>query len=272
MRYAGLLALMAGCTSMRPVPDDLQAARKALDGAVHAEGGDLAAVEIHAAKMALDRANALFESDPDSQDLHDLAYIAQRKSEYARVIAHIQTAVSAAKVADQDLSDARETATGHDRKMNTQLLAQIMRTENVSQRALDALVKLQNASIRQDVRGIIISLSSSVLFAPGQNELLDAARAQLDDIARALVTAQVQSIAIEGFADSTGSDRRNVAVAQSRADAVRRYLASKGVQLNKMQVVAHSGPSVGPSNGNPEGRAGNRRVDIVVRAQEAAHR
>ena len=112
-------------------------------------------------------------------------------------------------------------------------------------------------------RGRVITLSGGVLFRSNDATLLPAAETRLDEVALALI-ANGKPVSIEGYTDSKGSRSRNMDLSQRRAESVRSYLISRGFPAN--QVVAKG---MGPDrpiaeNSSAEGRANNRRVEIVV--------
>ena len=56
----------------------------------------------------------------------------------------------------------------------------------------------------------------------------------------------------------------NLKLSQARAEAVRSYLVSKGLPGDKLSAVGRGESSPVASNDTPDGRANNRRVEIVV--------
>ena len=79
-----------------------------------------------------------------------------------------------------------------------------------------------------------------------------------------VLVAQGQSVVVEGFTDSKGSPWSNVDLSRRRAEAVRTYLVSRGCPPDR--IVARG---LGPDrpiadNASGEGRANNRRVEIVI--------
>ena len=121
------------------------------------------------------------------------------------------------------------------------------------------------AKVKEESRGMVITLSGSVLFASGKWELLPIAKDRLDQVAVALQNTDAsQKIVVEGHTDSTGPDSENLKLSEDRAKSVREHLVSKGVASNRISAVG-KGESVPVSDNNsPEGRANNRRVEIIV--------
>jgi outer membrane protein OmpA-like peptidoglycan-associated protein len=69
---------------------------------------------------------------------------------------------------------------------------------------------------------------------------------------------------IEGHTDSRGSDSHNVDLSQRRAEAVRTYLVSRGYPSERIQAHGIGKGRPTTSNDTSEGRANNRRVEIIV--------
>ena len=116
---------------------------------------------------------------------------------------------------------------------------------------------------------MVITLSGSVLFATNQSALLPGAQARLDDVAGALMAAKERSVLVEGHTDSRGSQDTNLALSQRRAESVRSYLVSRGYPAEKIEARGIGQERPVAENGTAEGRANNRRVEIVV--QRSAH-
>jgi outer membrane protein OmpA-like peptidoglycan-associated protein len=112
---------------------------------------------------------------------------------------------------------------------------------------------------------MVITLSGSVLFTSGSATLLPAAQLKLNDVADALTQQDPEStMVVEGHTDSQGSAASNQDLSQRRAQAVRDYLVSRGIAGDRVTSQGF-GPSRSiADNASAEGRANNRRVEIVV--------
>ena len=131
--------------------------------------------------------------------------------------------------------------------------------------AADAIADLDKlAAVKEEARGLVITLSGSVLFASDASTLLPAAQEQLNHVADALLTTKDRKLTIEGHTDSQGSSGYNQGLAQKRADVVRSYLISRGYSADLIQAVGVGEDRPVATNDNAEGRANNRRVEIVV--------
>jgi OOP family OmpA-OmpF porin len=106
------------------------------------------------------------------------------------------------------------------------------------------------------VRAVDFEFNSARLTAPAQQTL--------DDVATALAKQPTLLLEVEGFTDSRGSDAYNLHLSQLRADAVKTYLVSKGVNGSSLSAHGYGKASPIASNATAEGRAQNRRVAFVV--------
>jgi outer membrane protein OmpA-like peptidoglycan-associated protein len=101
-----------------------------------------------------------------------------------------------------------------------------------------------------------------VTFETGKSALKPESYTVLDIVAASLVANPDIRIEIAGHTDNTGSAATNERLSQARAEAVRAYLASKGVAPDRM-VAKGYGPSVPvATNATAAGRAQNRRVEL----------
>ncbi len=99
-------------------------------------------------------------------------------------------------------------------------------------------------------------------FKPGTWDLKPEARAKLDGIAQTLIANPSIRIAIAGYTDSSGSERRNTWLSQTRADAVKLYLRENGVPRERMTARGYGPADPVASNDTAEGRALNRRIEL----------
>jgi chemotaxis protein MotB len=116
---------------------------------------------------------------------------------------------------------------------------------------------------------IVLRLADNVVFASGTDEIQPAARAVLGRIADDLKSRKVD-IRVEGHTDDkpikTARFRSNWDLSTSRATAVVADFANAGIEPTRLSAAGYGEFHPVASNGTPEGRAANRRVDIVVTA------
>ena len=225
---------------------------------------------VHTAKEALDKAESAFAKDGDEPQVRDVAYVALRKAELADSEARFLMAQKAKRDADaqaqaqmgKNLNDARSNLAKTQEQLDREKQARAD-AEKKMQMALADLNKL--ASVKQETRGMVITLSGSVLFQTDKSALLPAATAKMNEVADALIKGNPNAdITVEGHTDSTGNKEHNMELSQQRAESVKAALVARGVAADRVKTVG-----VGPDrpiadNKSPEGRANNRRVEIIV--------
>ncbi len=151
-------------------------------------------------------------------------------------------------------------------EMQAQVEAERRAREEAERRATEALTRLERVGevgVTEDARGTVLTLSGSVLFASGQAELLPSARNRLSEVADALKQSNA-ALTIEGHTDAQGPDAYNEELSLRRAEQVRDFLVAQGVPWDRVSVRGLGEYRPVASNSTPEGRANNRRVEIVL--------
>src|SRR2546425_122502 len=101
-----------------------------------------------------------------------------------------------------------------------------------------------------------------VTFETGKSALRPESYALLDVVAQSLLDNPEIRIEVAGYTDNTGSAAVNTGLSQARADAVRAYLASRGVSPARMVSKGDGPGSPIATNTTAAGRAQNRRVEL----------
>jgi outer membrane protein OmpA-like peptidoglycan-associated protein len=275
-------ALLGACTPV--VPPELADARRAYQTASQGPAAQVAPADLHKARESLDVAERSFEDAPKSQKTKDLSYVAERKSEMADALGKTELSRQARLGAERDFTatqgqllgqargDLQKTRTALDsehQQLTSEQLARMTAeqraaaAEQQAKDAQDALAKL--AMVKQEERGMVITLSGSVLFASDKAELLPDAQTKLDQVAQALMATKSRKIIVEGFTDSRGTDSHNVDLSKRRAEAVRAYIVSRGYDSDLISSEGMGKAQPVADNASAEGRANNRRVEIVVK-------
>jgi OOP family OmpA-OmpF porin len=109
-----------------------------------------------------------------------------------------------------------------------------------------------------------ITLQADTLYDFDKATLKAEGMATLDKIARDLSKIKLEVIIAVGNTDSVGTDAYNVALGQRRAQSVKAYLTSKGVDGSRIYTESKGKSNPVASNATAEGRAKNRRTDIEV--------
>jgi len=284
------VALMLGCATAPP--PQLVDARTAYAASGNGLAAKLTPTELHDAGLALAKANAEFDAHGDTLQCRDYAYIAQNKTELADVKARteldrqkIAEAVKAGvvvrdkqvKSTQAALSSTREqlnAKTAESEKTAEQLAAEKEARSTAESKLAGAMKDLADiAAVKEDARGLVITLSGGVLFASNKYTLLNTAMTKLDQVAEALkAQGSEKHMVVEGHTDSQGSDMINQPLSLNRANAVRDYLVSRGVDSDKIRAVGLGATRPLLDNRNAENRANNRRVEIIIESSHLSAR
>lgn len=265
-----------GCASTMP-PQELVNARTAYDRAGSGPAAQLNPADLHSAKEQLDVAEAKFREDGNTQETRDQAYLALRQTELAVVVARTkqskQTTEGVVDAMHEDQTDTVARTSEELALKQTQVAAQgaALATQgeqlrDAEKRAAQAAEDLSKfASVKQEPRGMVITLSGGVLFASAKSDLLPEAQLKLNDVANALIKEDpISKIVVEGHTDSQGSAAYNQDLSQRRAQVVRDYLVTRGIASDRITAQGFGPTRSVADNTSTEGRANNRRVEIVV--------
>jgi chemotaxis protein MotB len=133
-------------------------------------------------------------------------------------------------------------------------------------------LKTKKVRVMEDERGLVISLAADSFFGPASAEVrIEEARSVLQKAASLLSSPELsgRKFRIEGHTDNVPTDPRgayytNWELSTARATNVLHYLVDFGVDERQFQVAGFADTEPLASNDTPEGRAYNRRVDIVL--------
>lgn len=268
LAITGILGTFA-CGTTLP-PQDLVTARSTYDQASRGPAATLDPADMHTAKEQLDVAEAAFLKDGDTQHTRDQAYLATRKTQLAEVKARTlesnqaKAGVVDAMHADQTKAVAHTSAELS--RANVAFVAQGAALKEANDRAAKAAADLAKfATVKQEARGMVITLSGSVLFTSAKSDLSPSAQLKLNDVATALTREDpVSKMVVEGYTDSQGAAGYNQELSQRRAQAVRDYLVTRGIADDRITAKGFGPERPVADNASSEGRANNRRVEIVV--------
>lgn len=128
-----------------------------------------------------------------------------------------------------------------------------------------ATLTLEMVPARAALKAERIEIKDSVYFETGKAVIKAESFALLDEVAEVLRDhPELAKIRIEGHTDSRGKDKDNQKLSQSRAESVRTYLASKGVDASRLSAVGYGESKPLVAEKSEADRAKNRRVDFFV--------
>lgn len=257
-------------------PQELHTARDTLSKAETTQAPQVAPVKLEEAKQALAAADAAFTNGEDEAEVKTLSHVAVRKAEIAVATANKIAADKQVEKLEKERLELQSKALDSTQKRLSKTEAEAARKAEelakeraarkaAEKRAAAALASLNEiAKVKEESRGVVITLSGSVLFATGKYQLLPIAKEKLNEVAQALKDQGYKKIVVEGHTDSRGSDTKNQELSYQRALEVRNYLVSQGIEAAKIEAVGRGEANPVADNSTPEGRANNRRVELVV--------
>lgn len=297
---AAVLGATFGCGTAL-APQELHSARDAVTAAEKSKAPQVIPVKVEEAKQALAQAETAFKDGEDDSEIATLSYVAQRKAELAissanaivakqqveqaekdkmllqqQALSSTQAQLSQTKTALQSeqrraeeekrrLDEAAKQGKAEVDRVKADLEKERLAREAAEKSAASAMASLAEiAKVKEESRGMVITLSGSVLFATGKYELLPIARDKLAQVAKSLKDQGYKKLVVEGHTDSRGSPSQNEALSLHRAQEVRTYLVSQGIESGKIEAQGHGSRTPVADNNSAEGRANNRRVEIVV--------
>ncbi len=125
-----------------------------------------------------------------------------------------------------------------------------------------------NAEVIREGEGIIVKFDSGILFDVNQSALKTAARSNIENLATSLKNNPETTILIVGHTDATGTDAHNYRLSERRAASVKSYAQSQGISSARLTTEGRGETESISDNTTEAGRAQNRRVEIVIVANE----
>lgn len=127
-------------------------------------------------------------------------------------------------------------------------------------------VKSTDVEVRGTDRYSVYSLDETVLFDLNKSELKSGSQAKLQEIVASVKQRYPDGdIAVNGYTDATGDRGDNKDLSKDRAQAVADYLASNGIDKDRIEVRGKGERNPAATNETTAGRAQNRRVEIIAR-------
>jgi OOP family OmpA-OmpF porin len=109
-----------------------------------------------------------------------------------------------------------------------------------------------------------VTFAADVLFDFDKAVIKPEGKSKLDDIGNKVKGVNLEVVIAIGHADSVGSDAYNQRLSVRRAEAVKAYMISKGIEPNRVYTEGKGEKQPVADNKTSDGRAKNRRVEIEV--------
>jgi len=190
--------------------------------------------------------------------------IAARQAEMAGLEARAASAEQARRQAEASLGETEARRASLEQELQ-RLAAERTALERQKQelgRRLEGALS-QVAATRSTARGFIVDLPE-ILFDSAKATLKPEAKVTVAKLTGILLLMPELNLRIEGHTDSTGSTEFNMQLSRQRAEAVLDFIAEQGVTAARMAAGGYGPTRPVADNATAEGRARNRRVEIVV--------
>jgi outer membrane protein OmpA-like peptidoglycan-associated protein len=164
-------------------------------------------------------------------------------------------------------------------KMVTNLSAQrelLAKRLDAQTRVRDQVAQVEDMFTHDQARifrhsGDVVIRLVGLQFGVGQSSIDPKNSQLLATVGKAIQAFPKSTLTVEGHTDSYGSDGANLALSQKRADAVKQYLVSNvHIDPSRVNAVGYGETRPIANNETEEGRARNRRIDVVIRPQLSA--
>jgi outer membrane protein OmpA-like peptidoglycan-associated protein len=170
----------------------------------------------------------------------------------------------------QEAQQAEEARRAQEEQARAAEIARLREEQERTREELRATLS-RLAEVRQEARGLVLTLPGSVYFEVNKSIVQPAMRSRLTEIARALSAAGDDAhLLIEGHTDADGSSEYNLELSRLRAEAVRSVLVAGGVPPDRIETQGYGETRPIASNRTATGKAQNRRVEIVVQGSALA--
>jgi len=259
-----VMAALAACASPPQRSEQVEQARTEIQTlsqdplAQQAAGSDL-----DAARKSLQQAETALQQKQPPAVVDHYAYLAKRHAEAGQ--ARAAEAHSRQEVArGQDERNQIVMQARNRDAANAQASAEAARNQTAATQAQLASAQQQLADLqaKQTDRGVVVTLGD-VLFDTGKSTLKPGAMSSINRLATFLSQNSNTKVLVEGHTDSVGGDDYNIGLSERRARAVATELESRGVPDSQIQTLGRGKDTPVATNGTPEGRQQNRRVEIV---------
>lgn len=130
--------------------------------------------------------------------------------------------------------------------------------------------KLRKSGVSVTRKGdeIILNMPGNITFEQGKSDIKSDFHSVLDSVSDVLKEYDKSNIKVSGHTDSRGNQAANQKLSEDRASAVSSYLANKGVVEKRLSTVGYASTQPLGDNKTEDGRARNRRVEIVLNTPE----
>jgi OOP family OmpA-OmpF porin len=247
-------ALLVSCAGPETNPTLEQARALVNNAQTDPQLAKYASKSLEKAERSLNRAEAAWEADRDSEYVDHLAYVTQQRVAIAQATADERMAIKQR----QQLSEERDVLMAKAEKWEAQAAK-----EQAEQRVQELEQELADLRTERTSRGLVVTLDS-VLFDFNKATLKAGAQQEIARLAEVLKEHPDRNLLVEGHTDSVGSDSYNQRLSEQRAQSVKNALIRQGIDPSRIIAKGYGETYPIVSNDTAAGRQQNRRVEVIV--------
>jgi len=139
---------------------------------------------------------------------------------------------------------------------------------NMDRQAAEIKQTVPGATVIRQGEGIIVKFDTGILFDVDKTALKSAAQTNLENLTSSLKKNPETNVMIIGHTDNTGTAEHNMDLSVRRAEAVKSYITDNGIPSTRLTTQGKGETEPIADNNTAAGRAQNRRVEIVIMANE----
>ncbi len=124
--------------------------------------------------------------------------------------------------------------------------------------------------VEQTMKGIQVTVSADAIFKKHSSRLSHDGTVNVDAIAAALLKYPNDQVIVVGYTDNSGTDMKNVAFSQRRADSVKKELIRQGLLASNLSAVGNGPAEPVAPNDTAENKKKNRRILFLISSPETA--
>jgi len=259
-----IAAIGVGCAGQRPA--SLDRAQSSLTQAQQNPAvAQYASAQLSEAQATLTEAERAWANENDREETSHLAYLTEQKAGIAVAVAQQKAAEDEAQRLSAQREDIRVNARTREADL-AHAQAESATDQAIAATARSRALEQELAALKASdtERGLVMTLQEGVLFEYDKAELKAGAMRSLEPLITFLREHPDRTLLIEGHTDSTGSDSYNSDLSQRRAEAVRGFLASNGVNADRIVARGYGESYPVTTNATEAGRQQNRRVEVVI--------
>lgn len=118
--------------------------------------------------------------------------------------------------------------------------------------------------IEKEVQEILNTAFENLEFETGKDVIKSESIPSLTELAEVLVKRPEWKLQIAGHTDNVGDDQKNLILSKKRAESVKRFMESQGIDTSRLSVLYFGETQPIGDNSTPEGRQKNRRVEMTI--------